>query len=105
MSSHDSRLHRVWFPIGVRTAEGDERTAIALAVSASGVLVACSDRFAVGDRVRLSFRARASDAAERAIGGSVRRVRESPSERGPWRCRMTVHFDEEQPELAGVLAP
>lgn len=95
--------YRVWFPICVVTASGDEGTAITFDVSASGLLMACPGRLEIGEHVQLRFRVSEDDTEERSIGASILRVEENPGEAGPWRFRMAVQFDEPQPDLEGLL--
>lgn len=102
MERRANERYRVWFPMSVVTAEGAEGTAITFDVSATGLLMACPGRLAVGDRVELRFRVRQEE-EERTLGASILRVEENVGEEGPWRFRMAVRFDEPHPELEGIL--
>lgn len=103
MERRGQERYRVWFPMTVRTPEGEEGTAITYDVSATGLLMACPGELAVGAVIHLSFRVGADD-PPREIAARVLRVEPRPDEEGPWRFRMAVEFAEAQPDLEGVLA-
>ena len=102
MDRRGQERYRVWFPMTVRTREGEEGTAITYDVSATGLLMACPGPLDVGASIHLSFRVGADDPT-REIAARVLRVEPRPDEQGPWRFRMAVEFDEAQPDLEGAL--
>lgn len=93
--------YRVWFPMTVVTAGGEEGTAITYDVSATGVLMACPGKLEVGASVTLRFRI--DDKDERSFQAKIVRVEEQEEDDGLWRFRMAASFEEEQPDLESIL--
>jgi hypothetical protein len=103
MERREKERYRVWFPMTVVTDDGEEGTAITYDVSASGLLMACPGRLAVGAHVTLRFKVSEDEPQEREVAAEIVRVEENAGEEGPWRYRMAVRFDAPQPDLEGVL--
>jgi hypothetical protein len=97
-----SERYRVWFPVTVVTASGEEGTAITYDVSAAGILMACPGRLEAGEAVTLRFRVE-QDEDERSFPAKIVRSEENDEDDGLWRYRMAAHFDEPHPELENML--
>jgi hypothetical protein len=93
--------HSVWFPISVRSPDG-EGIAISYDVSSGGLLMACPGRLEEGAEVTVTFTVPAG-ASERTARGRVVRIEENEPH-GAWRWRIAVEFDAPMTDVEALLA-
>lgn len=108
MSTSEDRRegHRHHVYLAAEIVLGDAvRSAITKEVSASGLLVLTRAKLAEGQSVRLRvYLPGDEDRALTITGEVVRREELAADERGTWRDKVAVAFDQPQPELAAEFA-
>ena len=101
-----SRRHeryQLWFPVTLDEGATDA-LAVSVNASVSGILLATTESFAEGTRVRITFQIDPPAGEKRTVEGTT--VRVDPNENDPhgyWKHRVAIAFDEELPELETLL--
>jgi hypothetical protein len=110
MSASDNRRrslrHLVVVPVQVDSAERKERLGVTRDVSGSGARFLSNSKFAVGERLQVTFYLSSKPDASKKRQGEVVRVEALPAGL-QWRYAMAVRFDEsmaEADEVFGELA-
>lgn len=102
LERRESQRYRVWFPMNLRTADGDEGTAITFDASPEGLLMASVKPLPIGTSITLCFKL-PQELEERRVAAEVVRVMENEQAPGPWLYKMAVKFAAPDPELKPLL--
>ena len=96
--------HVAWFPIRLDADELGEGLAIAKDVSATGIGVASTFRFAVGAPVSLTLHLDPESGEAREVTGTIVRLMDNEEDPdGMWPFKMGIEFDDPDPELVEAI--
>ena len=106
MASSDKRTalrHLVVVPVQIDSAERKQRLGVTRDVSKSGARFLSNSKFAIGEKLEVTFYVSSASNSSRKVQGEVVRLEALPPGL-QWRYAMALRFEDSMPEAEEVFA-